>query len=865
MTAPTPTAPTPRPGQKPGAHLPGARLLRAAWRLLASMRFAVGLLVVIALASVIGTVLPQHQPYSVYAGLYGAFWADVFDALGLFHVYQSTWYVLMLAFLVASTTACMARHVPVIVRDWRNCKEDISVQALQAMGQQARAVLPQAPQAAAQALGQQLADQGWRVRMQERALPHGSGWMVAARKGRLNRLGYLAGHGAVVLICVGGLLDSRWVLRAQMAWQNKTPYQGSGPVAQVPAQHRMGPDVLGFRGHVAVAEGRRNDAAIVAVPNGVVIQDLPFAVELRQFHIAYHPNGTPRLFASDVVLHDRHSGARLPARIAVNRPVQYRGVTLYQSGFDDGGSTVTLRAVPWNARIDARSGTRQAPAVLQGHVGGEIALPHGGEPRTLEIVSLNVVNMEDVGMEDASAESDAHGARTLARPPARQIAPASHAAAGVGAGAASAAQPAAANPLLRLLQQTWGGAHAAHAQPLRDVGPSITYRLRDAAGQATEFHNYMRPVQLGSPGHTVPQYLFGVRANATQSWRYLRVPADAAGGLDEFLRLRTALLDAQQRQQAARRYAQQAAPAGDAQLASQLEQSARRVLDSFAGEGAGASAGEIAGEIAGEGTGDRASERAGGTSAPASADVPAQAAVEIPTEAPATHARRFGLAGVAALVEAQAPPEQQEQLASALLRMLNGSLLQLLQAARAQAGLPPLDMAQPRNQAFMSQAVIALSDAPLYPEPVWFVLEGFQQRHASILQVARTPGKWLVYAGSTLLVLGVLAMLYVRERRLWIWLTPHIHHAPHMPHTPHAPQTGAPQAETADRAAANAATEAATDAACAPALAPSTTLPTAGTQALLGYVSTRRKHEGEREFAQLAPALLQQAYAERQP
>ena len=33
----------------------------------------------------IGTLLPQQQPYSVYAGLYGAFWADVFEALGFFH------------------------------------------------------------------------------------------------------------------------------------------------------------------------------------------------------------------------------------------------------------------------------------------------------------------------------------------------------------------------------------------------------------------------------------------------------------------------------------------------------------------------------------------------------------------------------------------------------------------------------------------------------------------------------------------------------------------------------------------------------------------------------------------------------------
>jgi cytochrome c biogenesis protein len=43
---------------------------------------------------------------------------------------------------------------------------------------------------------------------------------------------------------------------------------------------------------------------------------------------------------------------------------------------------------------------------------------------------------------------------------------------------------------------------------------------------------------------------------------------------------------------------------------------------------------------------------------------------------------------------------------------------------------------------------------------------------ASVFQVARTPGKKLVYLGSVLLIVGVFAMLYVRERRLWIWLQP---------------------------------------------------------------------------------------------
>ncbi len=41
-----------------------------------------------------------------------------------------------------------------------------------------------------------------------------------------------------------------------------------------------------------------------------------------------------------------------------------------------------------------------------------------------------------------------------------------------------------------------------------------------------------------------------------------------------------------------------------------------------------------------------------------------------------------------------------------------------------------------------------------------------------MFQVTRSPGKNVVYLGCLLLVLGVFAMLYIRERRLWVWIRP---------------------------------------------------------------------------------------------
>jgi cytochrome c biogenesis protein len=53
---------------------------------------------------------------------------------------------------------------------------------------------------------------------------------------------------------------------------------------------------------------------------------------------------------------------------------------------------------------------------------------------------------------------------------------------------------------------------------------------------------------------------------------------------------------------------------------------------------------------------------------------------------------------------------------------------------------------------------------------VIFALDSFEQKQASVFQVTRTPGRDVVYLGCALLILGVFSMLYVRERRLWVWL-----------------------------------------------------------------------------------------------
>ncbi|MBC8057574.1 MAG: cytochrome c biogenesis protein ResB, partial [Rhizobiales bacterium] len=130
-----------------------------------------------------------------------------------------------------------------------------------------------------------------------------------------------------------------------------------------------------------------------------------------------------------------------------------------------------------------------------------------------------------------------------------------------------------------------------------------------------------------------------------------------------------------------------------------------------------------------------------------------------------------GLQAISEFIESSVPPTDRGRISEVLLRILNGGLFELLTLTREGDGLPPLAPGE-KTQAFMTQSVLSLSDSFFYPAPVLFQLADFTQVQASVFQVARAPGKTLVYLGAVLLIVGVFAMLYIRERRLWVWLAP---------------------------------------------------------------------------------------------
>ncbi|MFM8511893.1 MAG: cytochrome c biogenesis protein ResB, partial [Betaproteobacteria bacterium] len=371
----------------------------------------------------------------------------------------------------------------------------------------------------------------------------------------------------------------------------------------------------------------------------------------------------------------------IPATVKVNEPAFHRGVAIYQSSFDDGGSRLKLRVLPL--------GGGKAFEV-EGRVGEDTALVSEKERLKLEFAGLKVINVENFNDTTGAGGSGADVRKVDLKS--------------------------------SITDHLGTGAKAPGEKTMRNVGPSVTYRLRDESGQAREFHNYMVPFEID--GQMV--LLAGVRDNTNEPFRYLRLPVDEQNTMDSWLGLRHALLNPQAREWAARRYAQQATPPGQPELQPQIQATALRALALFSG-----------------------------------AERPAEGVSE--EEAPG------GLTALTVFLERSVPDDERSRISEVLLRILNGSLFELLNLSRQQAGMAPMPPGE-KAQTFMTQAVLSLSDSFYYPAPVMAQLSSFEQKQASVFQVARAPGKTLVYLGSVLLIIGVFAMLYVRERRLWIWI-----------------------------------------------------------------------------------------------
>jgi cytochrome c biogenesis protein len=649
------------------------------FELLSSMRFAISLLCLISIASVIGTVLQQSKTMPEYVNKFGPFWFEVFNRLSLTSLYSAWWFLLIMSFLVISTSLCLLRNTPKMINDMKSWRENVREQSLQNFHHKGSWETQQEPTQLSSILSQQLQQLGYKTKLIEKDQAS----LISAKQGTGNKWGYIFAHSAIVIIIIGALFDSDLPIRVQKWFMGKVPFEGSGVLmSDIPEKHRLALSTPGFRGNAFIPEGGSSSVAVIPQQSGVLLQDLPFTIQLKKFHIDFYPSGMPKLFASDVLVKDHDTGQVKEATIKVNHPLIHKGIAIYQSSFEDGGTQMRFKA-------HAMQGERNESFELQG-------IMNGSAPLRVEVAGkAHEYQVEWTEFRPFNVENTVQAGQDL-----RAVNPQQTFSEKLGSG---------------ISKHMGSAAKDEEAKHFKNVGPSFKYKLRDKTGQAREFHNYMQPVEID--GSWV--FLAGVREQLSDQFKYLRIPADENDSLNEWMRLRSAISNPQMRSQAAQQFAQRAlANNTDPQVRKQVTDAAQLVLSNFAGE-----------------------------------------------------SNSKGLAGFAAVNASleNKNVSEKETTAKMAIQVLYGAMWDLWQLQR-QADKLPILATDDKNMRFLEMVIPALSDAYVYGAPVYLQMTGFDEVKASVFQLARAPGQNIVYLGCLLLIMGVYAMFYIRERRVWIWI-----------------------------------------------------------------------------------------------
>lgn len=611
------------------------------WRLfhfLGTMELAITLLITLAIASVIGTVLQQNQPYTDYVIKFGPFWFEVFESLGLYDVYSALWFLSILTLLVISTSVCVIRHAPSMFKDMFNLRTNVQLKSLRSMHHRAEWIEQSELDATAGKLHAFFKNNGFRTRITQK----GDDTLISAMRGGMNRLGYILTHVAIIVICVGGLMDSNLPLKLA-EWQGRLKIETQNiPLSQIPQESRLPVGAQAFRGSVSIPEGRSSEVVYLPMRDGYLVQKLPFTIAVDEFRIEHYATGQPKSFESDLKVYDPDLKEPITTTISVNHPLIHKGYAIYQASFGDGGSELTMEA--WSLFAEQGEAVTVETKVFETR-----EMRWGEQQMQLEMTGFRPFNINP----DPTEEDPKN---------------------------------------------------------VRNYGPSIQFKLRRETGEALEYENYMYPVERDGREF----FLSGVRSSPAEEFGYLHIPADGDGELDGFIQFLQDLNDEQIVQQIASEMKDETLLSlqteDDAVLADSLQKTLVTLVDMFI---------------------------------------------------------RGGFNDVRNFIEQTLPEAERDSLAPAYLAMLREMLGRVYFEGLNLSDEATVNEAQ---LLFMQDAIDAVGTLPRYGSPVYLALKDFTHIESTGLQIARSPGKAVVYLGCAFLVAGVFLLFYLPQRRFWMWL-----------------------------------------------------------------------------------------------
>jgi cytochrome c biogenesis protein len=262
------------------------------WSFFSSVRLTLFLLIIIALAAIFGTVIPQQDAArGAFEKLPPAL-AGVLRFLQLYDLYHSTWFLLLMGLLTVNLVVCSLNRLPSSLRLYRRKPELDRPGLYEDLSPERILVAEGNPKDEA-------------VKM-ERVLGKSFG---AAERKKTDQADYLWGH--------------------RGAWSYFGVYVIHTGVLVIILGALIG-SILGFDGNVNIPEGGSADR--IELRGGKGVMELGFNVMCDKFDVEFYDSGMPKLYKSDLsFLTDGQIQAR--GSLMVNHPLEFNGISFYQSSY----------------------------------------------------------------------------------------------------------------------------------------------------------------------------------------------------------------------------------------------------------------------------------------------------------------------------------------------------------------------------------------------------------------------------------------------------------------------------------------------------------------------------------------------------
>ena len=264
---------------------------------ISSLKFAIGLIIFIAISSGIGTFIPQGNRTEEYIDLYnsepifGLLDGNKVLAMELDHIYTSKWFLLSLVLLCISLASCsFRRQIPSLKAslkwiDYDNEKKFNKLKLSRNLERNSTKSLISNSE-------KYLKHQGWERMVNENR--------ISARKGIIGKLGPIIVHIGLILLLVGSAY---------------------GNLSSQKSEQYLGP----------------NETLDLINDNS----NQKLTIKLKDFVVEREIDGKPKQFISTLSLKEVESNETEIRESKVNHPIRFKGLTIYQA--DWAISNVVLR------------------------------------------------------------------------------------------------------------------------------------------------------------------------------------------------------------------------------------------------------------------------------------------------------------------------------------------------------------------------------------------------------------------------------------------------------------------------------------------------------------------------------------------